>query len=92
MTELHFIENKEAEEMFSVDLWLAFMVFIFIFAFGCIMQERRTNNSAARTSRRNPRKRKRVTRRHRDDQDKTRRGPEENSDDESYNPRGRVYR
>lgn len=87
MTELHSIENKEAEEMFSVDLAFAFMAFIFIFAFGCIMQERRTNNSAARTSKRNPRKRKRVTRRHCNDQDKTRRGPEENSDDESYNPR-----
>ena len=80
--------------MFSDCLALAFMAFVLIFALACIMLERRNcNTSAAKTPKRKPGKRKRVTRSHCDDYHFTaRRGPEEHSDDESYNPRGKIIR
>ena len=80
--------------MFSDFLALAFMAFVFIFALACIMLERRNcNTSAAKTPKRRPKRRKRVTRRHCEDHQFTAgRGPEEHSDDESFNPRGRIFR
>ncbi|CAH3015699.1 unnamed protein product [Porites evermanni] len=78
--------------MFSDCLALAFMAFVFIFALACIMLERRNyNTSAAKTPKRRPRRGKRVTRSHCEDHNfPARRGPEEHSDDESYNPRGKI--
>ncbi|CAH3180893.1 unnamed protein product [Porites lobata] len=75
------------------DLAVAFMAFVFIFALACILLERRNcNTSAAKTPKRRPKRRKTVTRRHCEDHHgfTGRRGPEEHSDDESYNPRGKI--
>ena len=80
--------------MFSDFLALAFMAFVFIFALACITLERSNcYTSAAKTPKRRPRSGKRVTRSHSEDHQFTAgRGPEEHSDDESYNPRGRIFR
>ena len=68
------------------DFALAILALVFIFAFGCIMVERRNDTSGAVKSKTKPRKRKRKTRRHYDDRHfKTRREAEENTDGESYN-------
>ena len=87
-------KQERADWMFSDFLALAFMALVFIFALTCIMLERRNSNtSAAKTPKRRPKRRKRVTRSHYDDHHfNARRGPEEHSDDESYNPRGKVIR
>jgi len=79
------------------DLAVAFMAFVFIFALACILLERRNcNTSAAKPPKRKPKpgKRKRVIRSHCEDHHgfNGRRGPEEHSDDESYNPCGKIIR
>lgn len=80
-------KTRKQEKMFS-DLELAIVALIFVFTLGCIMLERRNNNARERTPTRKPRKRVRVTRSHCDDlYHGTQRGPEENTDEESYNMR-----
>ena len=95
MTKFHSTKTKkEQTECFSDCLVLAFMALVFIFALACIMlQIINCNTSAAKTPKRRPRRGKRVTRSHCEDYYFTaRRGPEEHSDDESYNPRGKIIR
>ena len=73
--------------MFS-DLELAIVALVFVLTLGCIMLARRNDNVRERTLTRKPRKRIRMTRRHCDDlYHMTQRGPEENTDEESYNMR-----
>ena len=86
-------KTRKQEKMFS-DLELAIValvfvfVFVFVFTLGCIMLARRNDNVRERTLTRKPRKRIRMTRRHCDDlYHMTQRGPEENTDEESYNMR-----
>ena len=87
-------KQERADWMFSDFLAFAFMALVFIFALACIMLERRNcNTSAAKKAKRKPKRGKRVTRSHCEDHQFTaRRGPEEHSDDESYNPRGKIIR
>lgn len=71
-------------KMFS-DLALVILA-LFVFVWGCMMLERRYNNSGERKSTGKLRKRKRVARSHWEDPHyMTQRKPEENTDDESYN-------
>ena len=78
--------------MFSDCLALAFVVLVFIFALACIVLERRNcYTSAAKTPKKTTRSGKRVTRSYCDGFT-ARQGPEEHSDDESYNPRGKIFR
>ena len=91
MTELTSIvaipKTRKQEKMFS-DLELAIVALVFVFTLGCIMLARRNDNVRERTLTRKSRKRVRMTRRHCDDlYHMTQRGPEENTDEESYNMR-----
>ena len=81
-------KTRKQEKMFS-DLELAIVALVLVFTLGCIMLDRKNNNARKRTPTRKPtRKRMRVTRRHCDDlYHRTQRGPEENTDEESYNMR-----
>lgn len=80
-------KTRKQEKMFS-ELELAIVALVFVFTLGCIMLERRNNNARERTPTRKPRKRVRVTRSYCDDlYHRTQRGPEENTDEESYNMR-----
>ena len=81
-------KTRKQEKMFS-DLELAIVALVLVFTLGCIMLERRNDNVRERTPTRKPtRKRMRVTRRYCDDlYHRTQRGPEENTDEESYNMR-----
>ena len=80
-------KTRKQEKMFS-DLELAIVALVFVFTLGCIMLERRNDNIRERTPTRKPRKRIRMTRRLCDDlYHMTQRGPEENTDEESYNMR-----
>ena len=83
-----YTENKKKQEKMFSDLELAIVAFVLVFTLGCIMLERRNNNVRERTPTRKPRKRMRATKRHCDDlSHRTHRGPEENTDEESYNMR-----
>ena len=80
-------KTRNQEKMFS-DFELAIVALVFVFTLGCIMLERRNDNVRERTPTRKPRKRIRMTRRLCDDlYHMTQRGPEENTDEESYNMR-----
>lgn len=80
-------KTRKQEKMFS-DLELAIVALVFVLTLGCIMLARRNDNVRERTLTRKPRKRIRMTRRHCDDlYHMTQRGPEENTDEESYNMR-----
>ena len=80
-------KTRKQEKMFS-DLELAIVALVLVFTLGCIMLERRNDNVRERTQTRKPRKRIRMTRRHCDDLHRMiQRGPEENTDEESYNMR-----
>ena len=70
---------------------LVFLVLIFIFTLVFLLLGR-NNTSTAKNTKKKRTGRKRVTRqRHcQDHQQKTRRGPDENDDDEPYNPRGSI--
>lgn len=82
-------KTRKQEKMFSdLELAIVALVFVFVFTLGCIMLARRNDNVRERTLTRKPRKRIRMTRRHCDDlYHMTQRGPEENTDEESYNMR-----
>lgn len=78
------LSKQDSGKMFS-DLALVILA-LFVFVWGCMMLERRNNNSGERKSTGKPRKRKRVARSHWEDPHyMTQRKPEENTDDESYN-------
>ena len=73
---------------------LIFLALIFIFTLVVLLLGRRNNTSTAKNTKKKRNGRKRATRqRHcQDHQHKTRRGPDENDDDEPYNPRGTILR
>ena len=73
---------------------LVFSALILIFTLVFLLLGRRNNTSTAKNTKKKRNGRKRVTRqRHcQDHQHKTRRGPDENDDDEPYNPRGTILR
>lgn len=78
------LSKPNSGKMFS-DLALVILA-LFVFVWGCMMLERRNNNSGERKSTGKLRKRKRVARSHWEDPHyMTQRKPEENTDDESYN-------
>ena len=78
------LSKQDSGKMFS-DLALVILA-LFVFIWGCMMLERRNNNSGERKSTGKLRKRKRVARSHWEDSHyMTQRKPEENTDDESYN-------
>ena len=71
---------------------LVFLALILIFTLVFLLLGRRNNTSTAKNTKKKRNERKRATRqRHcQDHQHKTRRGPDENDDDEPYNPRGTI--
>ena len=85
------LSKQDSGKMFS-DLALVILA-LFVFVWGCMMLERRNNNSGERKSTGKLRKRKRVARSHWEDPHyMTQRKPEENTDDESYNMHWRIFR
>ena len=72
---------------------LIFLALIFIFALAFLMLGRKNNTFIAKNTKKKRKKGKRATRqRHcHDHQRRTRRKPEENNDDEPYNPRGTIF-
>lgn len=85
------LSKQDSAKMFS-DLALVILA-LFVFVWGCMMLERRNNNSGERKSTGKPRKRKRAARSHWEDPHyMTQRKPEENTDDESYNMHWRIFR
>ena len=80
-------KTRKQEKMFS-DLELAIVALVLVFTLGCIMLERKNNNARERTQTRKPKKSIRITRHHCDNLYRMiQRGPEENTDEESYNMR-----
>ena len=74
---------------------LIFLALIFIFTLVFLLLGRRHNTSTAKNTKKKRNGRKRAThQRHCQDphQHRTRRGPDENDDDEPYNPRGTILR
>ena len=73
---------------------LVFLALIFIFTLVFLSLGKRNNVSTAKNKKMKRKGRKRATRqRHcQDHQHRTRRGPDENEDDEPYNPRGTILR
>ena len=71
---------------------LVFLALILIFTLVFLLLGRRNNTSTAKNTKkkRNGRKRAIHQRHCQDHQHKTRRGPDENDDDEPYNPRGTI--
>ena len=72
---------------------LVFLALIFIFTLVFLLLGRRNNTSTAKKTKKKRKGSKRATRqRHCQDphQHGTRRGPDENDDDEHYNPRGTI--
>ena len=85
------LSKQDSGKMFS-DLALVILA-LFVFVWGCMIPERRNNNSRERKSTGKPRKRKRVARNHWEGPHyMTQRKPEENTDDESYNMHWRIFR
>ena len=77
------------------ELELVFLAFIFIFALGFLMPllGRGNNASTVKKTKKKRKGRKRATRRHcQDHQYRSRREPDENDDEEPYNPRGIIFR
>ena len=74
---------------------LVFLALIFIFTLIFLLLGRRNNTSTAKNTKKKRNGRKRVTRQrycHDPHQHKSCRGPDENDDDERYNPRGTILR
>ena len=74
---------------------LVFLALIFIFGLGFLMSLLgwRNNTSTVKKTKKKRKRRKRPTRRHcQDHQYRSRRGPDENDDEEPYNPRGIIFR
>ena len=73
---------------------LVFLALIFIFTLVFLLLGRRNNTSTAKNTKKKKKESKRAKRqRHcQDHQYRTRRGPDENDDDEPYNPRGTILR
>ena len=74
---------------------LVFLALIFIFGLGFLMPllGKRNNTSTVKKTKQKRKTRKRPTRRHcQDHQYRSRRGPDENDDEEPYNPRGIIFR
>ena len=74
---------------------LVFLALIFIYALGFLMSllGARDNGSTVKKNKKKRKGRKRATRRHcQDHQYGGRRGPDENDDEEPYNPRGTILR
>ena len=73
---------------------LVFLALIFIFALGLLMPllGGRNNTSTVKKTKQKRKGRKRATRRHCQDHQysRSRRGPDENDDEEPYNPRGTI--
>ena len=70
---------------------LVFLALIFISTLIFLWLGKRNNTSTAKNTKKKRKKRKRATRRHcQNHQYRTQRGPEENDDDEPYNPRGTI--
>ena len=72
---------------------LIFLALIFIFALGFLMSllGARDNTSTVKKTKKKRKGRKRATRRHcQDHQYAGRRGPDENDDEQPYNPRGII--
>jgi len=71
---------------------LVFLALILIFTLIFLLLGRRNNTSTAKNTKKKRKGRKRMTRqRHcQDHQHWTRGGPDENDDDEPYNPRGTI--
>ena len=72
---------------------LVFLALIFIYALGFLMSllGARDNGSTVKKNKKKRKGRKRATRRHcQDHQYGGRRGPDENDDEEPYNPRGTI--
>ena len=72
---------------------LVFLALIFIFALGFLMSLLgwRNNTSTVKKTKKKRKGRKRATRRHcQEQQFRSRRGPDENDDEEPYNPRGTI--
>ena len=72
---------------------LVFLALIFIFALGFLMSllGARDNTSTVKKTKKKRKEPKRATRRHcQDHQYAGRRGPDENDDEQPYNPRGTI--
>ena len=72
---------------------LVFLTLIFIYALGFLMSllGARDNTSTVKKTKKKRNERKRATRRHcQDHQYAGRRGPDENDDEQPYNPRGTI--
>ena len=72
---------------------LVFLVLVFSFTLVFLLLGRRKNSTTEKnTQKKNRKGRKRATRQRpcQDHQHSTRRGPDENDDDEPYNPRGTI--
>ena len=72
---------------------LVFLALIFIYALGFLMSSLRArdNTSTVKKTKKKRKERKRATRRHcQEQQSRSRRGPDENDDEEPYNPRGTI--
>ena len=86
--------TKEEDRMVFSEAELVFLALIFIFTLVFLLLGKRNNISTAKNQKKKRKGSKRATRqRHcQDHQHKTRRGPDENDDDEPYNPRGTILR
>ena len=73
---------------------LVFLALIFIFTLVFLLLGKRNNISTAKNQKKKRKESKRAThQRHcQNHQHRTRRGPDENDDDEPYNPRGTILR
>ena len=74
---------------------LVFLAFIFIFTLGFLMQllGGKNNTSTVKKTKKKRKGRKRSTRGHcQEHQYRSRREPDENDDEEPYNPRGIIFR
>ena len=73
---------------------MVFLALIFIFTLVFLLLGRKNNTLTAKNTKKKRKGNKSATRqRHcQDHQHRTRRGPDENDDDEPYNPRGTILR
>ena len=85
-------KTKKEDTMAFSEAELVFLALIFIFTLVFLLLGRRNNTSTAKKTNKWRNGRKRATRHGHchDQQYRARRGPEENDDDEPYNPRGTI--
>ena len=83
---------KRTEVMAFSEAELVFLALIFIFTLVFLLLGRRNNTSTAKNTKKKRKGSKRATRQRpcQDHQHRSRRGPDENDDDEPYNPRGTI--